>query len=71
MKMKSDLVFNRTSFKFFVKMIKIESLEIQRTGLKIELDVSYFILFLKIEIKISFCNQELYNTLLLLVLGSS
>jgi len=54
MKMKSDLVFNRTSFKFFVKIIKIESLEIQRTGLKIELDVSYFILFLKIEIKISF-----------------
>jgi hypothetical protein len=52
--MKSDLVFNRTRFKFFVKMIKIESLEIQRTGLKIELDVSYFILFLKIEIKISF-----------------
>jgi len=63
MKMKSDLVFNRTSFKFFVKIIKIESLEIQRTGLKIELDVSYFILFLKIEIKISFWNQELYKTL--------
>jgi hypothetical protein len=40
MEMKSDLVFNQTSSKFFVKMIKNENLEIQRTGLKIELDVT-------------------------------